>query len=120
MSMPLRDPRTGRFLPKHPKKQEPIVALAFTVVYVVCFCSIALLIALTIFFLQVNNLRDEILQNRKIVKDIQAEGAALVVVPEVDPSAPELLGEPDPVYSPEDTKKTIRIFRGSEVSEEEI
>lgn len=128
-AMPLRDPVTGRFVSSKLKKQEPVVTLAYTVVYVVCFCTFALMIGLAIFFMQTRELKTAVIENRNIIEEIRDNGEALVIVPELPeseyespytPPAEELEGAPDPVSDTEKPQRKVRVFRGSEVTEYEL
>lgn len=124
----LRDPVTGRFITSKLKKEEPVVHLAYTVIYVVCFCTFVQMITLGLFYLEVHNLEQEVIANREVVKEIQDSGAALIIVPEMPeseveifPASPagELDGapEPEPTAAEKEPESVIRIYRGADVEE---
>jgi predicted amidohydrolase len=90
-----------------------------------------LIIALAFFFIQTQRVENKVIENNRLIEEIQEKGAAIIVVPELPesefetPYAPppeELEGapEPDPVSDKEKPRSKIRVFRGAEVTEYEL
>lgn len=125
----LRDPLTGRFVTSKSKKEEPVVRLAYTVIYASCYCMLALIISLLFFFLETRQLKIEIIGNREIIQELKKEKSAPVIVSESEykdscaPLTDELKGGPEPKTNPvsdkEKPQRKVRVFRGSEVMEYE-
>lgn len=118
-----RDPTTGRFA-QHPdsvqlakrKAEEHFPAL--TIIYVVCFCTIALIIAITMLFIQFQMLKDLVNKNsiqiRELAMMLQETESAEIVIEEND----LWLDVETPIVDEEKPRPPVRVFRGSEVTEE--
>lgn len=121
-----RDPKTGRFT-SHPdsiqlaKRKAEEHFLALTIIYVVCFCTIALIIAITMLFVQFQMLKNLATQNSTQIRELtrQLHKEEVVVVP-VEVLEPEPVAEPLPELVPDEEKPRplVRVFRGSKVTEE--
>ena len=118
-----RDPTTGRFA-QHPnsvqlsKRKAEEHFLALTIIYVVCFCTIALIIAITMLFIQFQMLKDLVNKNSMQIRELT------LLLQETD-SAELVIGEDDlslnietPIVDEEKPRPLVRVFRGSEVTEE--
>lgn len=111
-----RDPSTGRFVKsKHPPKKggvSDVMLLAVAMTFVLVLCTLAILCSL---FAVYEELRNPVCTVEVLPAEI------LATVPQAPVAEESVAGWADvetPIIEKDEPRKPIRVFRGSEVSEE--